>query len=93
MAHDKPPMDFKTVWKHFVKSIPVLLICAFLNVIMLSFLYAHYTGRLGSAGAILVTLENKLLDMRFVNRGIQKPSGKIGILAMDEKSIQKFGRL
>lgn len=92
MAHAKPPMDFKTVWKHFVKSIPVLLICAFLNAIMLSFLYAHYTGRLGSAGAILVTLENKLLDMRFVNRGIQKPSGKIGILAMDEKSIQKFGR-
>ena len=92
MSHAKTPMDLQAIWKHFKKSIPVLLICAFLNVIMIGFLYAHYTGRLGAAGTVLVTLENKLLDMRFVNRGLQKPSGKIGILAIDERSIQKFGR-
>jgi adenylate cyclase len=80
------------LWKHIRKSLPVLFICAILNFCMLGFLWAHYTGRLGSAGSVLVTLENELLDMRFVLRGAQKPSGKIGILAMDEKSIQKFGR-
>jgi adenylate cyclase len=30
--------------------------------------------------------------LRFLLRGDVKPSGKIGILAIDEKSIQKFGR-
>jgi adenylate cyclase len=80
------------LWKHFKRSIPVLVICLILNLGMLVFLWAHYTGKLGNAGRALVTLENKLLDMRFVLRGEQKPSGKIGVLALDEKSIQKFGR-
>ncbi len=79
-------------WKSLVRSLPVLLICLVLNVGMLGFLWSHYIGRLGNAGRALVTLENKLLDMRFVLRGVQKPIGKIGILALDEKSIQKFGR-
>jgi adenylate cyclase len=92
MSQAKSPLDLKAVWKNLKKGIPVLLICAFLNILMLGFLWAHYTGRLGSAGSVLVTLENKLLDMRFVLRGVQKPNGKIGILAMDERSIQKFGR-
>ncbi|MEI6398375.1 MAG: hypothetical protein WCO71_06375, partial [Pseudomonadota bacterium] len=82
--------DMNSVWKHFKRSIPVLTICLALNTGMLGFLWAHYTGRLGAAGDVLVTLENKLLDMRFILRGVQKPSGKIGILAMDERSIQKF---
>jgi adenylate cyclase len=81
-----------SIWKHFKRSIPVLLICLMLNAGMLAFLWAHYTGNLGNAGRALVTLENKLLDLRFVLRGVQKPSGKVGILALDEKSIQKFGR-
>ncbi len=84
--------DMNSVWKHFKRSIPVLTICLALNTGMLGFLWAHYTGRLGAAGDVLVTLENKLLDMRFILRGVQKPSGKIGILAIDERSIQKFGR-
>lgn len=82
--------------KQFLKTIknavPVLLICLALNGAMLGLLWTHYTGGLGQAGEALVMLENKLLDMRFVLRGKQKPSAKIGILALDERSIQKFGR-
>ena len=81
-----------SVLKTLKKGLPVLSICLVLNLAMIGFLYAHYTGRLGSAGQMLVTLENKLFDMRFVLRGPIKNSGKVGILALDEKSIQKFGR-
>jgi adenylate cyclase len=78
--------------KTIKKAVPVLLICLALNGAMLGLLWTHYTGGLGQAGEALVMLENKLLDMRFVLRGKQKPSSKIGILALDERSIQKFGR-
>ncbi len=78
--------------KHLKKGLPVLGICFLLNSLMLGFLWAHYTGRLGKFGDVFITLENKLLDMRFVMRGPVKPSNKIGILGLDEKSIQKFGR-
>lgn len=78
--------------KHLKKGVPVLLICVVLNAAMIGFLWTHYTGRLGRFGEVLVTLENKLLDLRFVLRGPIKPSNKIGILGLDEKSIQKFGR-
>lgn len=78
--------------KKLKKGIPVLVICIGLNAIMLGFLWGHYTGRLGRFGEVLVTLENKLLDMRFILRGPIKASGKIGVLGLDEKSIQKFGR-
>lgn len=78
--------------KHLKKAVPVLSICVVLNAVMLGFLWAHYTGRLGKFGEVLITLENKLLDMRFVMRGPMKPSNKIGVLGLDEKSIQKFGR-
>lgn len=81
-----------SILKHFKKGLPVLGICFLLNGIMLGFLWAHYTGRLGRFGEVFITLENKLLDMRFVMRGPMKPSNKIGILGLDEKSIQKFGR-
>jgi adenylate cyclase len=37
-------------------------------------------------------MENALLDWRFLNRGIVKPKNKIGILAIDEKAIEQFGR-
>ena len=37
-------------------------------------------------------MENKALDIRFLWRGETKPSGKLGILAIDEKSLQRFGR-
>ncbi len=55
-------------------------------------LWHHYrTG--GNGGDDLITkMENSLLDLRFRFRGERQPSGKMGILAIDEKSLQRFGR-
>ena len=41
---------------------------------------------------LISMMENKALDIRFLWRGETKPSGKVGILAIDEKSLQRFGR-
>lgn len=82
----------ESFWPHIKKSLPVLSICLVLNAGMLFFMRLHNTGKLGTAGTLFVNLENQLLDLRFLLRGKEKPSGKIGILALDEKSIQKFGR-
>lgn len=54
-------------------------------------LLRHYQ-RTGLHEDVITVLERKLLDMRFRLRGPQKPTDRIGILAMDEKSIQRFGR-
>ena len=74
------------------KALPVLGICIVINLAMLGFMRLHNLRKLGTVGTFFVNLENQLLDLRFLLRGPQKPSGKIGILALDEKSIQKFGR-
>jgi len=41
---------------------------------------------------ILRTAESKLLDIRFRLRGPRKPDSKVGILAVDEKSVRSIGR-
>jgi len=72
---------------------PVLLICFVLNLLALKALRdLHQRTDPGVITNLLVTFENKSLDYRFILMGKQKPTGKIGILAIDEKSIQKFGR-
>ena len=40
----------------------------------------------------ILALENRLLDFRLKNRGVQETSGKIGILAIDERSVEQLGR-
>ena len=39
----------------------------------------------------LYSLESALLDLRFRLRGEENPKAKVGVLAIDEKSIQAFG--
>jgi adenylate cyclase len=85
--------DHKFSFGTFIKKNgPVLAICLVLNVGILGMMWMNYSGKLGGFGDAIVAMENKLLDMRFILRGPVKPSGGIGILAIDEKSIQKFGR-
>ena len=75
------------------QAVPVFVICGLVNILMLVTLRSIYEKK--SDGAflnLLITLENSALDARFLLRGKQKPTGKIGVLAIDEKSIQKFGR-
>ena len=54
-------------------------------------LYKHYQSY-GYDDSIVSKIENKILDYKFLIRGAQKPNHKIGILAIDEKSIEQFGR-
>jgi adenylate cyclase len=63
-----------------------------MNLLIIGLMWRQYTGKLAHLGDAVLAMENKLLDLRFVLRGPIKPSGKVGILAIDEKSIQKFGR-
>jgi len=53
-------------------------------------LLRHYQR--GGGDDLIGEMENRLLDLRFLLRGPRQPTGKIGILAIDEKSLQQFGR-
>lgn len=57
----------------------------------LTILVRHYQ-RPAFSEDLVAMVENFFLDWRFLQRGEIKPSGKVGILAIDEKSLQKFGR-
>ncbi|MCX6124089.1 MAG: CHASE2 domain-containing protein [Proteobacteria bacterium] len=80
-------------FKGIKKAIPVFGVCFLLNTLMITFMGAHYMGKLSPFfSEIVMTLENNLLDRRILLRGPLVPSGKIGVLGLDEKSIQQFGR-
>ena len=57
-----------------------------------SALYWHYLQPQDSKTDVIAMFERKLLDLRFANRGPIPTSGKIGVLAVDEPSIARFGR-
>jgi adenylate cyclase len=85
--------DRKDLAKALRKSAPVLLLCFLLNLVIIGGMWFHYSGKLSPfISEVIVTLENNLLDRRLLLRGPLKPSQKIGVLGLDEKSIQKFGR-
>lgn len=41
---------------------------------------------------LVARIENLVLDLKYLVRGPQSPSGRVGIVAIDEKSIERFGR-
>jgi len=83
---------FKKVFQKFLKSWPLIALCAAISGVCLGILWTHYRGSTGAVSKTVKMVETKLLDYRFQLRGPVKPSGKVGILAMDEKTIQRFGR-
>ncbi len=54
--------------------------------------YGMVTERNSNFVDVLKTAEAKLLDIRFRLRGPSKPQSKVGILAVDEKSVRAVGR-
>jgi len=64
-----------------------------LFIVLISFwlLWRHYQRSPDEVDFVHM-IETKLLDWRFSLRGDRQPQKKVGILAIDEKSIQKFGR-
>ncbi|MBP6217223.1 MAG: adenylate/guanylate cyclase domain-containing protein [Oligoflexales bacterium] len=73
------------------KNVVAILLCLLIISGSWFVLFSHYTKSHGG-GDVLTKLENILLDLRFLKRGVEKPKLHIGILAVDEKSIQEFGR-
>ncbi len=65
-------------------------ICLGVVAVCSTMLLRHYR-RYGGTD-LITSMENFLLDTRFRFRGVQKPTNKVGILAIDEKTLQKFGR-
>lgn len=77
---------------HLLKEKAVLiLLCTVIVGASLAMLFRHYTLGGGREDPITI-LEMNLLDWRLTNRGVVKPKSKIAVLAIDEKSIEKFGR-
>ena len=54
--------------------------------------YGMVTERNSTLVDVLKTAEVKLLDIRFRLRGPLKPQSKVGVLAVDEKSVRTIGR-
>lgn len=82
--------DNKGVWRRLQSRLPIFGLSALIVGLCLGLLWLHYKSPLGNA--FITAIETRLLDMRFRLRGPVKPSGRVGILAIDEKSLQKFGR-
>lgn len=76
------------------KKLPLLAICATIIGLCWFALFSHYQNMAkGNArNDFVYKMESALLDFRFQMRGEEKPNTKVGILAIDEKAIQLFGR-
>lgn len=77
--------------KGLLKKLPLAAICAIITSLCLYLTFRHYTFY-GQSRDLIGEMETSLLDLRYLLRGRSKPSGKVGILAIDEKSIQQFKR-
>ena len=86
-------LNRQAIVRRLKHAAPVFVVCILINLAAVWALRrVHDRGGPGIVSNFLVSLENKAVDLRFLLRGPLKPSGKVGILAIDEKSIQKFGR-
>lgn len=72
------------------KKLGSIALCAAVVALCWVTLFQHH--RKGDGTGIVGKMENILLDFRFLIRGPVPAKNKIGILAIDERSIQSFGR-
>jgi len=82
----------KSVGKRIWAKMPLLIMCG--GIVGGSYwaLWDHYVTMAHSIESdVIYKIESKLLDFKFKMRGPQKPSGEIGILAIDEKAVTRFG--
>lgn len=54
-------------------------------------LYLHYSQP-SAKNDLISEIENTVLDWKFIARGTSSSHSKIGVLAVDEKALKKFGR-
>lgn len=83
-------MTFSAFRQKYGTKVIGLLLCLIIIGSSLGILLRHYKS--GGQSDLVAKMEANLLDLRFVLRGQRKPTGQVGILAIDEKTLQKFGR-
>jgi len=82
----------KNFWPKFRHILPLLLISVFAVTMSYYVLFNHYSNFSFVGGNdIVYRIESKLLDWRVLRRGAVKPTGKVAILAIDEKTLGHFG--
>ena len=73
----------------FGKNWPSIAICIVVTGVSIMTLFRHY----GAKNEDLVyRVESKILDAKLRQRGVVKTPTKVGILAIDERSLTRFGR-
>ncbi|RZA25535.1 MAG: adenylate/guanylate cyclase domain-containing protein [Proteobacteria bacterium] len=79
-------------WKgHFLKKLPILIICSLIVGLSYAWLMNHYFKFTTGTQDTLYVIESTIFDAKLKLRGKQKPTGKIAILAIDEKTLKTFG--
>lgn len=79
-------------WKaHVLKKLPIMVICALIAGLAYAWLIRHYRNFSMDKQDLLYRIESKIFDLKIVMRGPQKPTGKVGILALDENTLKVFG--
>ncbi|MBF0442877.1 MAG: CHASE2 domain-containing protein [Oligoflexales bacterium] len=79
--------------RKFKKAWMLVLLCILVVSASWWILFHHYkTFNFNGPNDFVYRIESKLLDFRMKVRGPLRTTGKVGILAIDEKSIESFGR-
>ena len=84
-------LDLKELVVQFFRKTPLLVICGIIVGFCLYLTYSHYSS-VNVSQDLIGRMEAALFDMRFHARGYKKPNSRVGVLAIDEKSIEQFGR-
>lgn len=74
------------------QAVVPLTMGAALTALVVAGQFGLVTERHGGVIDLLRTAESKLLDLRFRWRGPTEPNSKVGVLAVDEKSVRALGR-
>ncbi len=83
----------KKMSQSFRKHFAVVIICIMIVGLAYGALFRHYKRfDFELQNDAVYKIESKLLDLKLNLRGMQETSKKVGILAIDERSLAQFGR-
>ena len=84
-------MDLGKIGAGFKKNGVLIGLCTVIVFSCWYIMFRHY-GSGGGHDDFVGKLETKVFDTRFLIRGPKAPNKKVGILAIDNKAIEQFGR-
>ena len=85
---------FTKLFKSLKKNWQSLIICLGITTIACVVLYNHFRSQYETyrADDFVYSVESKILDFKLRQAGADTSPSKVGILAIDERSLSKFGR-